>query len=418
MNAVEKSYKGYMMYSKKEVNNIWENGVIVLDTNILLDFFRLSNDSRKKFFSLLSIYKDRLWIPDFVVVEYFKNRDVVINDSKKMFSSFYEEIKNYCSAIDKSFFKYKEKVMKHEELEIIFNDFRNKFNAKIEEFIKQDADNFDKEKLFKIEKEIFDLIGDNVGNKISDTEFNTLVDEGDYRMNNNIPPGYKDKNKEKMIHNGKIINGDYIIYYSLMNYSKENKKDIIFITNDQKEDWYLYVKGEKKGGRPELLNEFHINTGKLLILYSLENFLNMHNDKTNISDQKISPEVINEISNLNSFKIKRKRELSKYFDDFYSNLGMINKLLKECDNSSKSLNEIKYEIACIMERITGILKKLSSGMYLKYSTFDKYLDFILNIMQEVSNSDSFEDLKLISNKIDSFVRFNKLYNFEKELVHI
>ena len=80
---MREAFKGLNLYSKETYEDIWENATIVLDTNILLNLFRYSKDTRKEFFTVLNSYKSRLWLPYQVIREYYKNRDKVIKDSTK-----------------------------------------------------------------------------------------------------------------------------------------------------------------------------------------------------------------------------------------------------------------------------------------------------------------------------------------------
>ena len=41
-NSMIEMFKGYLDYSDEEYKNIWENSIIVVDSNILLNFYRYS----------------------------------------------------------------------------------------------------------------------------------------------------------------------------------------------------------------------------------------------------------------------------------------------------------------------------------------------------------------------------------------
>ena len=50
--------------------------------------------------------------------------------------------------------------------------------------------------------------------------------------------------------------GDFFLWKELLEHGKEQKRPIIFVTDDKKEDWWLKVKGRTLGPRPELIAEF------------------------------------------------------------------------------------------------------------------------------------------------------------------
>ena len=99
--------------------------------------------------------------------------------------------------------------------------------------------------------------------------FNKVISE---RMEKNIPPGYKDKNKTN---NGNGLRtfgklsfqksyGDAILWLDLIEYIKNSEyENVVFVSDDTKKDW-----SEKKGEselRKELKIEFLQTTGKKII---------------------------------------------------------------------------------------------------------------------------------------------------------
>lgn len=109
------------------------------------------------------------------------------------------------------------------------------------------------------------------GHRVQNEELEKIKKEAKRRNENKIPPGYCDKDKEENY-------GDYYIFYEIINRAKEEKKNVIFITDDEKEDWYLIRNGKKKGGRPELLREFYDNTNQLLFICNTTRFIKQYNE--------------------------------------------------------------------------------------------------------------------------------------------
>lgn len=87
--TMREMFKGYVDYQEQEYKFIWENALIVFDTNILLNFYRYSKETRKTMFEILDNLKKRLWIPYQVAHEFYKNRvNVIINAQKKIQRTF------------------------------------------------------------------------------------------------------------------------------------------------------------------------------------------------------------------------------------------------------------------------------------------------------------------------------------------
>lgn len=96
-----------------------------------------------------------------------------------------------------------------------------------------------------IDEKILNIFEDRITKKLDNETYKKVLLEGQFRMEHNIAPGYKDIKKNEY-ECGYRLNGDYIIFDSMKRLSKEKKKNIIFVSNDVKEDIYdkkiiLYV---------------------------------------------------------------------------------------------------------------------------------------------------------------------------------
>ena len=98
-------FKGYLDYSENEYKNIWKDAMIVVDSNILLNFYRYSEDTRNKIFEILEKLKMRLWIPYQVGMEFFENKNKVMVNS-------YSEYDNLMSSLAKKLQEAKDETNK------------------------------------------------------------------------------------------------------------------------------------------------------------------------------------------------------------------------------------------------------------------------------------------------------------------
>ena len=124
--------------------------------------------------------------------------------------------------------------------------------------------------------------------------------EGSKRYDNEVPPGYRDKSKPE-----DERYGDLLIWFQMIGKAKEAKKPIIFVTDDNKEDWWQIFKGKTIGPRPELVNEFFATTGQRLYIYSPVQFMEYARQYLK---RKIEQRTIDEVREVSM----RKRELEKY----------------------------------------------------------------------------------------------------------
>ena len=82
-----------------------------------------------------------------------------------------------------------------------------------------------------------------------------------------LPPGYKDSGKfDEGV-------GDVIIWHSLLKLSKDTKRHVIFVCNEEKADWLIRSNKETLMPRPELTHEFYQARGKYFAMMSWPRFL-------------------------------------------------------------------------------------------------------------------------------------------------
>lgn len=90
------------------------------------------------------------------------------------------------------------------------------------------------------------------------------------RQTNKIPPGYKDSAKED---NGV---GDLLIWRTILHVGAQSSRDLIFVTAEQKADWWHRSGSEALYPRHELVDEYYrASHGKSFHLVSLSRLLNL-----------------------------------------------------------------------------------------------------------------------------------------------
>lgn len=266
-------YNQYLPLTKDEIENIWENGLIVLDTNILLHLYRYNEELREK---LLSILDDKningkIWIPCKVYEEFLRNRPKVICEQwdieQKVTSTIKKRLNDLKQEIGKHFSRRFHPYIDPEELSDNIDILQKDILKKITE-IKDDKYKIhlnDDDLLIKIQK----LVEEKIGKCLTDDELQEIYREGKDRFSKKIPPGYKDEADKTE----PDCYADLVIWKSIINKSKEGK-GIIFVIDDKKEDWWRIEKGRTIGPQPELLKEFITETGNMILFYDSSRFYN------------------------------------------------------------------------------------------------------------------------------------------------
>jgi hypothetical protein len=299
--------KALLPKEKSEVKKIWNSAIFVLDANVILNLYKYSNSTRNELLHIFESINEYLWIPHQVALEYLYNRNTKINEQSKEFDT-------HVNAISKA--KREANKVINKEINSIRKSFRKidikQLNEKIDNFftelqedIKQkneDIPNFKNDDM--VLKSFKQLFEDRIGDAYSQEKLDDIYDEGKKRYENLQPPGYEDlKEKEgqyKLYADTYIKSefGDLIIWHQIMDKSVTSNKPIIFITDDNKEDWKREEHGEFLGPRLELINEFKQNTEQEFLMYSTEYFLRMAKKMLNL-EVDVTKTTIDEVHESN-----------------------------------------------------------------------------------------------------------------------
>ena len=275
-------YEFYKLPEEK-VDEIWEKGLLIVDTNVLLDLYRLSKGSRKDLMKSIEFFGERIWSPYQATLEFLRNREAVI---KGLGSSKFEEFIKVLN--DKAVPELKEafkNFQRHPCIDFTYiekriESFRMELEKKVEGWKNEypfDADNDDVLKW--VTKKYDGKVGEDYDAKL----LLDIYSEGAIRYKAQVPPGYKDaNNKDKKEAGERYVYGDLIIWKSVVEKAKKDKLDIIFLTNDTKEDWYEKHNGQAKAPRFELLREFHKETAQDIIIMSEAAFLNEMKERKSV----------------------------------------------------------------------------------------------------------------------------------------
>ncbi|PZE55679.1 hypothetical protein DEJ04_14020 [Curtobacterium sp. MCLR17_044] len=289
-------FRAYYAPSGDELDALWMEGIIVLDTNTLLNFFRYTPSTRDEFLSVLESLRASLWIPHQVGLEFQRRRLEVISNTADAFSKIKASVDTAKNAVNNKLNEYKHhpSLNRNEltrELDKLFERFSAKVDAQAEQHERWIAGDGDPEKTFL---RISDLYEQRVGQGFSREELDAIKDDGKQRYENKVPPGYKDANKT----NGNEY-GDLIIWKEILSFGQRMKKPVIFVTDDAKEDWWLIERGKTQGARPELIDEYWASAEQRIHLYEPLQFLKHAKERTQIAVSDNSLDEVEEVSSGN-----------------------------------------------------------------------------------------------------------------------
>lgn len=326
---MKSKFSGYYSPTAEQYERLWKEAIIVLDTNVLLNLYRLPTVARDELFTALALLKERLWIPHQVALEFQRRRLTVIASERKGIedaltsaSELVEGIKSKVVGLqlDKRGLGIESKTLlaKLEKANgELLSAIQNAHNAQL------DISASD-----PIRERLDELLGKRVGpGPNSQEELNALVADGDDRFREKIPPGFADIDKDRNPNEATFIFdhikyqrkfGDLILWRQLISHVKQSKiKAVLLITADRKEDWWWREQGKTVGPHPELIREIHrVGETELFWMYSSVQFVE-HANK--YSAATISTESVAEIKQVTLFHPTQSADSDTH--KFYSSLG-------------------------------------------------------------------------------------------------
>ncbi len=315
-------FPGYYRPTDKEFSELWDKCTFIFDTNVLLDLYRYP---RKISSDLINIIKDkkvfgRIWIPYQVAIEYQAERLGTIAEQVERCVEVKDYLKKTIGQLEE-WFNSKQLERRHPSIES--KGFVERVKVSFGEFIKEleviekkqpDVDDED-----KIREEIDTLFEGRVGSPPGGQEYlDKIYEQGKERYERKQPPGYMDTDKssederDPFFYKGMLFKreyGDLILWNQIMDEAKSNEKfkNIIFVMNDKKEDWWEEVRGKTIGPRPELFAELSSEVGvSLFYMYTTERFMEYAEKYLGI---KVAEESIKQVELYSQLKQSLERRL-------------------------------------------------------------------------------------------------------------
>lgn len=291
--------------TEEEYQQLWRDATIILDTNVLLNLYRVPATTRDEIFTALELLKEKLWIPHQVALEYQRNRLTVIASARKVTD---EVLTAAVSTVEQ--LRKRVETLQIEKRGLGLDprpllDDLEKANKSLVEAI--DAAHSTQPEIGStdpIRERLDALFGTQVGaGPATQNELDALCQDGERRFSEKIPPGYADAEKERnpneatYIHNHLKYSrkfGDLIVWRQILDKVKNDKSaGVILVTGDNKEDWWWREHGRTLGPHPELASEIRREAGvSLFWMYSSVNFIEQ---AARYTSARISEQTVREL---------------------------------------------------------------------------------------------------------------------------
>ncbi|MFL0062745.1 PIN domain-containing protein [Tenacibaculum maritimum] len=383
------TFPGYSRKTETEIKKIWQDGIIVFDTNVLLNLYRYSKATRETIIDLIKKFKDKIWLPHQAALEYNRNRYEVISDQEKAYKEFIAKVVQ----IQKDLQSTSKPPFLSETVHLELNSVFDKVNSEVEESITKYCDYLKEDPIYS---ELSTLFKNRIIKPFDEKTLASIFKEGEERFKKKIPPGYEDEKSK----DGNRKYGDLVLWKQVLEKAKELSKPVLLITDERKTDWWWKIKdGRNMGPRHELVAEMHQHAKVDFHMYSSERFLSY--------GQSFLEEQINEQA-LKEIQAMKKAEMEEML-----RIKHLTKLRNE-KSSIENKNELKRflikrdELRLKLEKIERQLEMVKPDIEENIEAHDFY--------QNLSHERRFlkRELRELNHRIHQMDLFNER-NYESDL---
>lgn len=262
----------------KPLGEIKGDCYIVLDTNVLLVPFTTSKESLSQIQNTygLLLAEKRLIIPGQVAREFAKNRAKKLSELYQQLSSKRDglpPIQNGTYPLLDSIDEYRKSLEVEDQINTLQTQYRAALTAVLDHVKNWTWD----DPVSSLYSAIF------TSDVILDPAFDSeeIHKEVARRKQHGIPPGYKDAGV-----------GDYLIWMTILHLGKEKQQSVIFVSGDEKADWYHQSNKQALYTRYELVDEFRrASGGHSFHMMRLSNLLDLYGASPTVVEEVRKEEI-------------------------------------------------------------------------------------------------------------------------------
>lgn len=265
-------FEAYQTPTEADYRRLLTDGIVVPDANVLLNLYRYNEQTRNDLFLVLRALGDRLWVPHQVVVEFWRNREAVLQDPRDISITIRELTSQRDKAIN-TFRSWANRVSLRQEraaelIDVLTQAFTTAADG-VSELSDDEAVDFARNtNRDPVLLELEPIIRGRVGAALNKDEHSEAAAEAKRRTDSKIPPGYRDSGKDLI-----ASAGDYLVWLQTIRQAMLQKRDVLFVTGDVKEDWWRREHGELRGPQPELVDEMKEHASVRLFMLRPESLL-------------------------------------------------------------------------------------------------------------------------------------------------
>jgi PIN like domain len=283
--------------------NDYSDYLYVLDTNTLLAPYGVEKESMEKIKSIYAslISTDSLYVPIHAAREFAENRPSKVRDIFTKIDTSLSTIPGWQS-IDYPMLheldSYKALAAFKDQFKALTKQYRELLQSLLADVTSWNW----QDPVTKIYGELFK---DEHFISCPESE-EDLMKDLTFRFENNIPPGFKDKGKSEN------SAGDLIIWKTILALGKGKARNVVFVTNEGKPDWFVRGNNKPIVTRFELVDEFYRETqGKHFTCMNFSSFLELHGASAKVVQEV---QVVAQQDEINDTRVTTKIKGADIFD--------------------------------------------------------------------------------------------------------
>ncbi len=300
-------FSGFYRPSAADFERLWTKGHFSFDANVLLALYRYTADTRVDFLKVIEAIASRLWIPHQAAMEFHRNRAETIMGQQRMFTDVRKIInvnfKTLSDQISNLNLTKRHSLIRPAEFLKTVESANAAFEAELEALEKAQLTIRSEDPMLN---ELTSLLSGVVGLPFTQQELDGIYREGAIRYEHKTPPGFEDAKEKKGAYEYadrtyERAFGDLILWRQLLRWAKEHHiKELIFVTNDDKRDWWQTVESptgpQVIGPRPELAAELRALAGvELFYMYPADRFLDQARTALKIDVRSSSVDQVRDV---------------------------------------------------------------------------------------------------------------------------
>ena len=246
------------------IKDLLETHIVVLDTNVLLNTYRYSPEFSEFALECIKAVAEHVVLPATVFLEYSRHYRsayaemgkrflTTVDEPKKQINNAKTKILGSCANLTR---------LQYPDVDLLESSLSEKMDAvlKVLENYYEDHTSIDLTQHYwngtdRLNQLVTSL---SVMQPLTHDEIYMWCDEGEKRYKKQTPPGYKDAKKD-----GVRKYSDLFIWKEILRYARAERKDVIFVTDDAKEDWWE-INGNDSCFHSQLMDEFN-KTGQQIV---------------------------------------------------------------------------------------------------------------------------------------------------------